>query len=126
MMTLGPINAVRVFVPDLAAVRGFYRDQLGLAEAFADDHVLVFKTGTADLIVEAANPDDAEEAALIGRFVGVSFTVPDVQAAYDALTAKGVRFDAGPEKQPWGATLAHVLDPAGNVLTLVQLPDGAA
>ena len=125
-MTLGPISAIRVFVPNLAAVRSFYREQLGLAESFADDNVLVFQTGTADLIVETADPNDAEEGPLIGRFVGVSFAVPDIHAAHAALTAKGVSFDSEPEKQPWGATLAHVLDPAGNVLTLVELPDDAA
>lgn len=121
-MTLGPIAAVRVFVPDVESARAFYRDQLGLAEAHADDQALVFKTGTADLIVEAADPNDPEDGPLIGRFVGVSFAVSDLHAAHRALTAKGVRFDAEPERQDWGALLAHVLDPAGNVLTLVELP----
>jgi len=124
-MTLGPISAVRVFVPDLAAVHGFYRDQLGLDETFANDNVLVFRTGTADLVVEAADPTDAEEGSLIGRFVGVSFAVPDVHAAHAALITKGVRFVSGPEMQPWGAVMAHVLDPADNVLTLIELPDNA-
>ncbi len=50
----------------------------------------------------------------------MSFTVYDVQAAYDDLTAKGVRFDGEPERQPWGGVLAHLLDRPGNVLTLVQ------
>ena len=123
-MALGPIAAVRVFVPDVGAVRGFYRDQLGLDEGYADDRVLVFRTGSADLIVETADPEDAEEGPMIGRFVGVSFAVADMRAAHAALTAKGVAFDGEPEEQPWGGVLAHVLDPAGNVLTLVQLPPG--
>ena len=121
-MTIGPIAAVRVFVPDVAAARGFYRDTLGLTEAHADDRVLIFRTDTADLIVEAADRDDAEEGPLIGRFVGVSFSVPDVRAAYSALTAKGVRFHSEPEEQDWGGVLAHVLDPFDNLLTLVQYP----
>ncbi|MDJ0950189.1 MAG: VOC family protein [Alphaproteobacteria bacterium] len=125
-MTLGPIAAVRVFVSDVAAARGFYRDMLGLEESYADDGVLVFRTGSADLVVEAADPDDAEEAAMIGRFVGVSFAVTDVRAVHAALAAKGVPFDGAPEVQPWGGVLAHLRDPAGNVLTLVQLPDDAA
>ena len=123
-MALGPIVAVRVFVPDVEAVRSFYRDQLGLDEGYADDRVLVFRTGSADLIVETADPEDAEEGPMIGRFVGVSFAVADMRAAHADLTAKGVAFDGEPEEQPWGGVLAHVLDPAGNVLTLVQLPSG--
>ena len=125
-MTVGPVYAVRVFVPDLAAARPFYRDQLGLAEAYGDDSVLVFRTATANLIVEAADPNDPEEGPLIGRFVGVSFAVPDLRAAHAALTAKGVRFEAGPQEQDWGGTLAHVLDPAGNILTLVELQGAGA
>ena len=75
-MTLDRLPPFACLFPDLNDARGFYRDQLGLTEAFADTHVLVFNTGTADLVVEAADPTDAEEKALIGRFVGVSFAVP--------------------------------------------------
>ena len=121
-MTLGPIAAVRIFIPDVGAVRHFYRDQLGLDEAYADDSVLVFRTGSADLIVEAAAPEDTEEGPLIGRFVGVSFAVPDARAAHAALKAKGVTFEGEPKEQDWGGVLAHFRDPAGNVLTLVEMP----
>jgi len=124
-MILGPIWAIRVFVPDVAAVRSFYRDQLGLPEAFADETVLVYNTGTADLIVEEADPEDEEEGPMIGRFVGVSFTVVDIDAAYESLSARGVQFEAAPEKQAWGGALAHVRDPAGNVLTLVEPPQSS-
>ena len=121
-MMLGPIWAIRVFVPDVAAVRSFYRDQLGLSEAFADDAVLVYSTGTADLIVEEADPESEEERSLIGRFVGVSFTVADIEAVHETLAAKGVQFEAEPQRQAWGGALAHIRDPAGNVLTLVEPP----
>jgi len=119
---LGPIWAIRVFVPEVATVRSFYRDQLGLAEAYADDTVLVYSTGTADLIVEAANPDDEEERLLIGRYVGASFAVSNIESAHEALSARGVLFASAPEKQAWGGTLAHVQDPAGNILTLMEPP----
>ena len=121
-MTLGPISAVRVFVPEVGAVRAFYRDLLGLEEAYGDESVLVFRTGTADLVVEAADPEDAEEGPLIGRFVGVSFAVADIRDVHAALAAKGVDFECGPEAQAWGGLLAHFRDPAGNLLTLVEAP----
>ena len=121
-MTLGPIAAIRIFVPDVGTVRSFYRETLGLEEIYADEGVLVFRTGTAELIVEAADSDDAEEGTLIGRFVGVSFAVTDARAAHAALTAKGVMFEGEPKEQDWGGVLAHFRDPAGNVLTLVEMP----
>ena len=60
--------------------------------------------------------DDPEH---VGRFVGVSISVSDIEAAYNELSAKGVAFLAAPEKMPWGGTLAHFRDPSGNVLTLL-------
>lgn len=120
MTVLGPINAVRVFVFDLPAAQAFYEDTLGLRLQHGNGDVAVFDAGSCSLIVERADPDDEEERGFVGRFLGVSFSVHDVQAAYDDLSAKGVRFDGAPERQPWGGVLAHLLDPAGNVLTLVQ------
>jgi len=55
--------------------------------------------------------------------VGASLAVPDVEAEYRLLVARGVQFVEPPEKQPWGGTLAHLRDPDGNVITLVSSPD---
>ena len=119
---LGPIEAVRVFVTDLEAARRFYAGALGLAEVFAADGIAQYDTGQAKLLVEAVEPGDAEATALVGRFVGVSFTVADVRAVTASLAGAGVRITAPPEPQPWGGTLAHVADPDGNELTLVEYP----
>jgi len=70
------------------------------------------------LIVEAVLPG-SEESHLVGRFVGVSLAVEDIDLVYDSLSLAGVPFDGRPEKQPWGGTLAHFKDPAGNTLTLL-------
>lgn len=121
-MQLGPIAAVRVFVLDVEAAVDFYANRLGLTASSTFDGVAVFDAGGCDLIVEAADPDSAEERALVGRFSGVSFRVEDMQAAYRALVAKGVAFDGEPQPQEWGGVLAHFSDPDGNVLTLVAYP----
>jgi predicted enzyme related to lactoylglutathione lyase len=55
---------------------------------------------------------------MVGRFSGISFTVRDIEAVYNALELKGVHFLAPPEKQSWGGYLAHFQDPDGNTLTL--------
>ena len=41
--------------------------------------------------------------------------VKDIDAAYEALAAKGVAFDMVPTDQPWGGRLALFRDPDGNV-----------
>ncbi len=62
---------------------------------------------------------DGDDAHLVGRFVGASIEVDDIDKAYLELAGRGVAFEGPPEKQFWGGTLAHFKDRAGNILTLV-------
>jgi lactoylglutathione lyase len=118
-------DTIRVFVSDIHRARSFYRDKLGLplASDMADQGYVVFTPGKLKILIEGCDPNDGEGRALVGRFVGLSFRVPDVQDAYDELLRCGVEFNGPPEKQPWGGTLAHLVDPDRNVLTLVSNAD---
>jgi predicted enzyme related to lactoylglutathione lyase len=123
------LAAVRVFVSDVAGACAFYRDQIGLVpsvEAVEDGFVVFRLANGADLVLEEGVPEDETAESLVGRFVGASLAVDDIDAAYDALCDQGVRFIDPPERQPWGGTLAHFLDPDDNILTLVELPKGEA
>ncbi len=119
------IRAARVFVQDLAAARRFYADRLGLplkADGPAQGYC-VFDAGGIDFVVECVSPDHPEEdRALIGRFTGLSFAVPDLAKAHRALSSAGVQFSGLPEQQVWGGSLATFLDSEGNALQLVQYP----
>lgn len=114
------IYGVRVFVDDFDVARAFYGATLGLEEVWAQPEIKAvgFQAGAAQLIVEEVAPD-GEDAELLGRFVGLSLQVDDIQSVYDDLRAKQVSFHGAPEKQVWGGTLAHFDDPAGNTLTLI-------
>jgi catechol 2,3-dioxygenase-like lactoylglutathione lyase family enzyme len=116
------LSAARVFVDDIAAAKSFYAAVLALplkvdGERFGYG---VFGAGGLDLVVERV-PQDApdDERALVGRFTGLSFAIPDIRAKYAELLADGVPFDGAPQPQPWGGTLATFRDPAGNGLQLV-------
>lgn len=111
---------VRIFVDDFQAARAFYAESLGLPIAWemAEHGVMAVEVGGPQLIVESEDPD-GERGELVGRFVGVSLQVEDIQATHAALSDKGVAFDGPPEKQFWGGWLAHFKDPAGNTLTLL-------
>jgi DNA-binding transcriptional MerR regulator len=124
---VGPVAAVRIFSHDLAAARAFYRSSLGLAELTVGDGWAVFDGGAVQIVLEQVQPADAghENAGLVGRFVGVSFSVDDAQLACDRLTARGVEIVGQPGRQPWGGILAHIADPDRNVLTLVEYPPPA-
>lgn len=119
------LKTARIFVHDMAAAKAFYATALGLPLTAEDTHgdYCVFGAGHTVLVVEcAAASAPQEERVLVGRFTGLSFTVPDIQGAYVDLRAKGVSFSGAPERQAWGGTLATFADPAGNALQLVQHP----
>jgi lactoylglutathione lyase len=115
------LAVVRLFVRDWERAVRFYTDVLGMKlEARADEFGWAqFATGACFLAVERLAPDDPEAAGLVGRFVGVSLRVPDIEETYRTLVERGVEFSSPPCKQPWGGTLAHLRDPEGNVLTLL-------
>jgi lactoylglutathione lyase len=115
------LAAVRLFAHDFDGAVRFYTETLGMVlERRADDFGWAqLRTGSCSLAIERLAPDDPEAPALVGRYVGVSLRVPDIDATYRALMARGVDFLAPPEKQAWGGTLAHLRDPEGNVLTLL-------
>lgn len=114
------LYGIRLFVDDFAKAKAFYTDVLGLEIAWdmSEHAAMGLNVGAAELIVEGVS-GDPEQGDLVGRFVGVSLQVDDIDATYEALKANGVDFTMPPEKQFWGGTLAHFKDPAGNVLTLL-------
>ena len=112
---------VRIFVTDWPAALAFYRDTLGMPVAFESEEI-----GWAELAIEGSSlalervaDDDEEGRSMVGRFLGVSLEVADVEAVYKTLRERGVTFSGPPARQPWGGTLAHFEDPEGNVLTLL-------
>ena len=113
--------AVRVWVSDWARAIEFYEKTLEMRFAFRSDEMgwAQLDTGECNLALERADPADPEAAELLGRFVGVSLQVPDIQKTYERLRERGVEFVGPPEEQPWGGVLAHLKDPDGNTLTLL-------
>lgn len=118
------LYGIRIFVDDLRTARRFYGQTLRLMQRWAMPEVgaVGYRLGDVTLIVEEENPN-GEDGHLVGRFVGVSFSVPDVEAIYREWFDRGVHFTGPPAKQAWGGALAHFRDPAGNILTLVEVRD---
>jgi predicted enzyme related to lactoylglutathione lyase len=115
------LYAIRIFVTDWERALHFYTDVLEMSIGFRNDDMgwTEFDTGEAKLALERVDAEDADAAGLVGRFVGVSLRVDDLDAAYSSLVGRGVDFLRPPEKQTWGGALAHLRDPDRNVLTLL-------
>ena len=94
---------VRVFVTDWPRAVRFYTETVGIPLAFQSEAMgwAQLATGSCQLGLERVDPGDAEGRALVGRFVGASLAVPDVDAAYRTLRERGVEFPGPPERQPW-------------------------
>jgi catechol 2,3-dioxygenase-like lactoylglutathione lyase family enzyme len=120
---------VRVFVRDWPGAIRFYTETLGIPLASRSDELgwAQLDTGAAQLALERFRPAEEGEAAdsdagLVGRFLGVSLAVADIDATYRRLRSRGVEFLEPPAVMPWGGVLAHLRDPDGNVVTLVGTP----
>jgi lactoylglutathione lyase len=118
------LMATELIVRDLAACTAFYRDTLGLvvresestpnSVSFQMDTVYFFllEAGGAAQMV-SSEPLDLELAG--SPRVLLAAGVEDVDAAYQVLSAKGVRFLRPPTDQPWGLRTAYFADPEGNL-----------
>lgn len=115
------LYAVRVFSLRWSESLKFYRDTVEFPLVFCDEKMgwAQFQLGGAHLGLERCDATDERTKHLVGRFVGISIEVDDIDNSYEKLLAKGVSFEEPPQKQPWGGTLAHFRDPDGNVLTLL-------
>jgi lactoylglutathione lyase len=108
----GKFGYVIEFVADMSQAVKFYRDVLGLPLKFESPEWSKFATGDTTL---ALHPASGENPA--GK-IELALTVPDIQAAYQELTAKGAKFILPPTKQDYGGMLARFIDSEGTAWSL--------
>ena len=118
------LMAVELIVRDLETCTAFYRDTLGLqvresestsnSVSFQIDNVYFFlleAEGAAQMVSSQPLDLSRGESPRVLMAAGVE----DVDAAYQTLSAKGVRFLRPPTDQPWGLRTAYFADPEGNL-----------
>lgn len=115
------IFAQRVFCFNWKECVSFYKETLGLPVKFENEDMgwAEFDIGGMSLAIERQDPNIQEAESLVGRFVGISLQVANIEEIYKELTGKGVKFEGPPEKQPWGGVLAHFKDPDNNIITIL-------
>jgi catechol 2,3-dioxygenase-like lactoylglutathione lyase family enzyme len=111
-------------VPDISAAKAFYGGTLGIDVSEENGILTLHLAGGRDTIVYP-KPDHVPATYTI-----LNFPVDDVEAAVDALTARGVEFeryqgedfstdDKGIMRQG-GPLIAWFTDPAGNILSVLE------
>jgi len=116
-------------VPDIPAARAFYGDVLGLNTEIVDETnglMTLHLAGGRDTLVYV-KPDHKAATYTI-----LNFSVPDIDAAVDALASRGVefeRYEGMPQDDKGilrgraaqrGPDVAWFTDPAGNILSVLQ------
>ncbi|HJT55199.1 MAG TPA: VOC family protein [Ktedonobacteraceae bacterium] len=122
------IEAVVLFVRDLAACTAFYRDtfKLQYQGSDADSASFLLQEGLYLILLSPAGAADLLGAQVNELKIGggprslLAASVADVDAAYKELQAKGVTFLRPPTDQRWGLRTAHFADPEGNLWEINQ------
>ena len=110
-------------VPDTGVARAFYSDVLGI-EVTEENDILRLQLGGGTPTIVYPKPDHVP-----ATYTVLNFPVPDVEAAVDELTARGVvfeRYEGTPietdEKGVFrggGPLIAWFTDPAGNIFSII-------
>ncbi|WP_072804946.1 VOC family protein [Rhodococcoides yunnanense] len=110
-------------VDDIEAARTFYADTLGLTVVDGEMGLIHLQlTETSEVLIY---PRPHHEPA---PYTILNFPVADIEAAVDALAAKGVTFQHYPDMgtdqrgifRRGGPLIAWFTDPAGNVLSVLE------
>ena len=128
--SLQHIDALSLFVEDVAAAKAFYQRVFGVGVVFEDAACAVVKFD--NLLVNLLHVDSAQEivAPTIvgsgghGPCCQLSIFVDDVDAVCTALRASGVAILAGPIDRPWGMRTANFVDPSGHSWEVAQRLSG--
>ena len=115
-------------VSDLAQAKAFYGQTLGLQLQEEMNGLRLMLPGGGQVFIYP-KPDHTP-----ATYTVLNFQVASVEAAVDTLTGRGVAFEhydslegartdaKGIARDPRGPTIAWFKDPAGNFLSVIQLP----
>jgi catechol 2,3-dioxygenase-like lactoylglutathione lyase family enzyme len=115
------VTVVSVPVSDQEASKRFYTDQVGfdlLFESWFGDEQRWIQVGPAGGQTSLTLVTWFDEMPA-GSLRGLVIDCDDIQADYEAMSKRGVRFLAPPDQQA-GGIFAPFVDPDGNVLSLRQ------
>lgn len=129
------VLAVRLGANDVTALAGFYESAFGLKQI---DHVgeppteIIMRYGTTVAEAKAGSSPEflvqkREAGATGGEIAHAIFRVSDINAAVAAAKAAGATMNGDVVSVPIGGTpikIATLVDPDGNVLEVMELPDG--
>lgn len=122
------IHSTSIVVSDQDAALDFYVNTLGWEKAmdsmFGEGMrwLTVVPPGAATQLVlsHSSWAGDGSSPGGAGGNTGISLVASDIDATYETLTARGVKFKEPVAVMPWGQKATWFLDPDGNEFFLVE------
>jgi len=124
------LTHLRLLVRDFAPCFRFYRDVLGYAVTFGEEHdrYAEFDTGAVNLalfdrqlMADAVGTSDLAATAVAQDRLALVLAVDNVDEAIFSVKAQDVQIVNEPHDQPvWGIRVAHFRDPDGNLIEINQ------
>lgn len=105
-----------VAADDLAAVRAFYRDVLGL-DVLMDLGFFATYGSSERMQVQLGVGTEGGSGTSVPD---ISIEVDDLDVALERLQGAGVPIEYGPADEPWGVRRFYVRDPCGNLINILQ------
>ncbi len=128
------VKMVSIMVADPVKAHQFYTEVLGFESYMFDpeNYIAIVKSSLAPngvtILLEPTEPHGIEIAKKFKSEIYtmglpcISFSSPDIDATYEELKAKGVKFKKVPTDTPWGRD-AIFDDNNGNYIQLFQLKE---
>ena len=121
-----------LYVDEVSATLERWRDAFGLEIAYSDDEGIYGELSTGETTLAFAEREfgrghfeDVDARALFDgapRRFELGLICDDVEAAYARACAAGMRPTRAPFMQPWGQSVAWVMDPNGVLVELSSPP----
>jgi methylmalonyl-CoA/ethylmalonyl-CoA epimerase len=118
-MTPGPIGQISVNAHDVDRATAFYSDVLKLKLLFRAGHMSFFDCAGVRLMLSTPEKPEFDHPGSV-----IYFRVDDIQARYEELAGRGVRFEGTPhliarmpDHELW---MAFFKDSEGNFLALME------
>ena len=109
-MPINFVGTVSVFVADQQRAKDFYTNTLGFelrtdAELYPGSQArwiaVAPKGAETELILYLPDDTWAHYQGVIGKSQAITLNVTDLQAVFEELISKGVKFAQEPDAQPW-------------------------
>ena len=121
MKEIQHINAISLYVHDIAKSRQFYKGYFETEVYDVNEQNIVVKLGSIFLnllhMSLAYAPTSPERGPLP---LELNIWVEDVDAVYATLTDRGLTFLSPPKNQPWGMRNITFFDPDGHRFEIAQ------